>query len=685
MKQTSIFLLFFLLSSMCGYLGNSMAAADNNPKGVPNETVIKVIGALTGKYGADQAGRIEKGVRQASVLWRETDGTPADFENFCMTYYIGSDKERDTFFAKFSRNFEILNGHFNKITLDLKEPTDLDEGEIYPIDQLFSGYDVSAHLKEDFYQNKIAFMAALNFPLYSLEEKNRLGPSWSSKDWAFARLGDVFALRIPPALIQDYSNINSNADLYISEYNIFMGHVLSEKGKKLFPEDLCLLTHWNLRDELKANYGLPSGLEKQKIIYEVMKQIISQDIPQTVINNPGYDWNPYTKKVYKDGKEIEAPSEPNTRYRHLLNNFLALKAMDPYCPGAMSTYIQRKFDGEMEISQKEVEDLFIKMVSSPQIKKLAQLIQKRLNRRLEPFDIWYNGFVGRSGIPEEKLDSIVREKYPDVKALENDLPNILVKLGFPKEKANFIASKIAVDDARGSGHAWQADMRSEKSHLRTRMPDSGMNYKGYNIAIHEFGHNVEQTISLHDVPYYMMRGVPNTSFTEALAFIFQRRDLDLLGMKENNPDKNHLITLDSVWSAYEIMGVSLVDMYAWKWMYANPDCTPQQLKEAVTRISIEVWNKYFAPVFGIKDQPILGIYSHMISYPLYLSAYSFGQLIDFQVEQYIEGKDLAPEVLRMYSTGTLIPNLWMKKAVGNEISIEPILKAVDLALKKIKK
>ncbi|MCK7529630.1 MAG: hypothetical protein MZV63_00490 [Marinilabiliales bacterium] len=58
-------------------------------------------------------------------------------------------------------------------------------------------------------------------------------------------------------------------------------------------------------------------------------------------------------------------------------------------------------------------------------------------------------------------------------------------------------------------HGAQA-MKGAVSHLRTRISDKGMDYKGYNIAVHEFGHNVEQTISLYDVDYYMLSGVPNT-------------------------------------------------------------------------------------------------------------------------------------------------------------------------------
>lgn len=687
MKKLIVLLVLSLLFWQCG--SNSTMDVKNQSvtkevKVITEAMIGEVTGVLIEKYGEESSSRIKKGVRQAATLWQESDGTKEEFEEFCMEHFISSEKEREQVFKKISDNFEVLFGHFNKISLDLKWALDIDEGEIHPIDKLFGGYSVGAHLADDFYRNKIAFIIVLNFPFYSLEEKMKLGPDWTRKEWAYARMGDIYTARVPAELKQNYAKVNSDSGVYISGYNIFAGHLLNDKGEKLFPKDLKLLSHWNLRDEIKANYVTQRGLEKQKMIYEVMKRIISQEIPGEVIDNDQLDWNPFQNKVYKEGKEIEAKPETDARYQHLLNNFKALKAIDTFHPEAMNTYIKRKFDGEMEISQPEVEALFIKFISSPQVKKIAGLIRSRLNRDLEPFDIWYDGFKARSGISEEKLNQITKKRYPTAKDLEKDLLNILLKLGFSKEKAVFLASKVAVDDARGSGHAWGAAMRAEKAHLRTRIPDSGMNYKGYSIAIHEFGHNVEQNLTLHDVDYYMMNGVPNTAFTEALAFIFQERDLELLGMKETNENKKHLLALDTFWSVYEIMNVSLVDMYVWKWLYNNPEANAEQLKAAVIRIAKEVWNKYVADVIGIKDQSILAIYSHMISYPLYLSAYSYGHLIDFQIEQYIEGKDLAAEVERMFSEGRLIPQLWMKNAVGNEISIESLVEATEEALKKVK-
>ncbi|MDD3909090.1 MAG: hypothetical protein PHN86_03935, partial [Proteiniphilum sp.] len=349
------------------------------------------------------------------------------------------------------------------------------------------------------------------------------------------------------------------------------------------------------------------------------------------------------------------------------------------------TQLARAFDASMEIPQKDVEELFKGLLSSPQVKEVASFIESRLGRKLEPFDIWYNGFKARGSISEEQLSSITSEKYPDAKALEKDLPNILEKLGWSPDKANDISLLVTVDSSRGAGHAWGAEMRNDVARLRTRIGPEGMDYKGYNIAVHEFGHNVEQTITMNNVDSYMLNGVPNTSFTEAVAFLFQKRDLELLDLKNPNTEDEYYLALDNFWSSYEIMGVSLVDIKVWEWLYAHPDATPDQLKEAVLNAAKEVWNTYYAGILGGEDETLLGIYSHMIDYPLYLPNYPMGHLIDFQIEQQVRGKNLAEEVERMYTQGRIIPQLWMKNAVGSPISIEPLLSSTDDALQSLKK
>lgn len=624
---------------------------------------------------------MEKGVRHAASLWRAEDGTAEEFADFVAASYISDPVKRRDVFLKISNYFESISGNMNEITIDLRKVLDEAAGEIDEIDRMFGNYSVGSHLQTDFYNNRIAFVIALNFPYYSLAEKEELGSGWSREEWAMARLGDQFISRVPAELNQAATVATGNAEMYIAEYNIHMGRLRTDDGQQIFPDDMILLSHWNLRDEIKSNYAdKEKGTEKQEMIYRVMERIIRQEIPGKVINSADYEWFPYSNKTVRDGSAIELAAEPDTRYSHLLNIFNSERAIDPYVPG-MNSAILRSFSGGMEISQEDAEALFDEYLSSPQLVKLGELIKSRLGRELRPYDIWYDGFKSRSSIPESLLTARTSALYPTPSAFNMGMPAMLVKLGWSPGRAKEIADRIVVDPARGSGHAWGAGMRGAVSHLRTRVSDRGMDYKGYNIAVHEFGHNVEQTISLYDVDYYMLSGVPNTAFTEATAFLFQDRDLMLLGMKEDNPEKERLQTLDAAWSLMEIMGVSMVEMKLWKWLYENPQVTASELREQTVTTAVEVWNKYFAPVMGTSDSPLLAIYSHMINGPLYLQNYAYGQIIQFQIEEHLKGKDFSDEIDRMYSLGRLTPQHWMNQAAGVKISAQPVLRALGEALK----
>lgn len=677
-KATFILLGLFALT----FLSCDCEKSDHQERAISfidDELVHKCVNEIEKKHTGVNKEFLEKGVHQVARLWVESDGNQEEFIRFCKDNYVSDANERRFLFERLNRHYEVLWGNLLKLQIELNEPNHMDIGELHRVDMLFAAYNPQAHLAEDLYASKIAFITALNFPELSLDEKNRLGANWTSEDWAYARMGDIFTSRIPAELLQKRSAAATNSDAYISEYNIYMGHVLGKDGKTHFPEDMKLITHWNLRDELKSNYTTENGQEKQEMIYQVMQHIINQTIPVSVINSPDYEWDIYKNEVFKDGQAQAFKPEPNTRYQQLLNNFNSTKALDPYYP-AYPTYIERRFSGNMEIPVEEVKRTFEELVSSKEVRDLAKLIKTRIGRDLRPYDIWYNGFKAQSSLSETELNAITQKKYPNPAAFEADMSRMLQELQFEKDQADFLASKIRVDGSRGAGHAWGAEMKSEKARLRTRIGEEGMNYKGYNIAVHEFGHNVEQTITLHDVDYYMLRGVPNTAFTEALAFIFQKRDLSLLGLEEKNAAKAHNMALANLWSCYEIMGVSLVDIAVWEWMYAHPEASAEELKIAVINIAKDVWNKYYADVFGSRDEPILAIYSHMIDNPLYLSAYPIGHLIDFQLEQQIENKNFASEVNRIYSAGRLSPKWWMQNAVGEDLSSKPLLDASQKAL-----
>ncbi|MGA8066065.1 MAG: hypothetical protein WCA47_01940 [Terriglobales bacterium] len=659
------------------------------------DTAAKLQRELVVKYGDHQRMRAERGLRQVAEFWRAEDGDAAAFEAFVAANFAGDQATLDTMFDRFQRLLEQIDGHMHEISREFNQQSDLDLGPVLPFDELFAGYDPSAHVIDDFFQNKLAFTVLLNFPLATLDECLKDGGAWSRRQWAEVRLAQRFGKRIPSNVNLAIAQAGAEAAQYVSEYNIWMYHLLDPQGQRLFPPKMRLLSHWNLRDEIKANYAdTENGRAKQRMIQQVMDRIVTQTIPEIVVNNPGVDWNPYTNEVKAASeKDIDGPAkensagttitntrEPDTRYAVLLKDFNVSRRVDAYSPTA-PTLIDRRFNEDREIPEVRLKAMLEQTLTSPLVPQTAKLIESRLGRPLEPFDVWYNGFRPGSQYTEAKLDEMVAKKYPTAEAYQKDIPNLLMKLGFSPERARYVANNIIVDPARGSGHAMGSQMRAEKAHLRTRVEKTGMNYKGYNIAVHEMGHNVEQTFSLNDVDYTLLQGVPNTAFTEALAFVFQGHDLELLGLPAPDAKSEAEKTLNDFWGTYEIAGVALVDTAVWHWMYDHPQATPRQLNEATVQISKDIWNRYYAPVFHKNDVVLLGIYSHMIDAFLYLPDYPIGHMIAFQIEEQMKKTGaIGPEFERMARMGRVTPDRWMEHATGRPVGPEALLEATQRAL-----
>ena len=661
---------------------------------IPGKMIDACVEAIVSANAQADSCMVARGVSQVAEVWNESDGGEDAFKELVVSSYAGSSEKRAELYDRIAYILEQCGQSGDMLNNILQEPTTLvGKGEPTLVDWIISGYSPMAHFTEDMFANKIAHVCVLNFPHYSLEEKNTLGKDWSRQEWAYARLGDVFTDRVPGKVIATYSQALSQAENYIAGYNIMMHCLRNEQGEQLWQEPMALLSHWNLRDELKSNYVAGDeamrrlGKEKQEMIYQVMLRIIRQEIPNCVVNNDQLLWCPTTNIVSGNPNsniklKVDVSREPDTRYQQIINIFHALQSIDTYRPDAPS-HVLRTFNEDLQIPFEEIEALFTQLLQSDEVKQVARIIRERLGRDLRPYDIWYDGFKSRSNISEDVLTAESQKRYPDAKAFEKDMPRMLMQLGFAPEKAKELASHIVVEAARGSGHARPCVGREQPARLRTRVGVKGMDYKGYNIAVHEFGHNVEEVISLYDMDYYTLAGIPNTGFTEASAFLFQERDLQLLH-KNLQTSQNAEQIFDLIWGMYEIMGVSLVDMRMWQWLYANQKATAAELREAVIAIASEVWNEYYAPVLGEKDSPLLAIYSHMVGYALYLPAYPIGNLVQYQLEEHLSQcttqEEWAKEYTRIYQQGCLTPDAWMRGAVGKPMSVEPILTAVREAL-----
>jgi hypothetical protein len=664
-----------IVFTVAALMGPFALAAPPRPS-IPDAVVEATVGKIVAAAGATSQARARCGVTQVAQRWFASDGDADAFTAFCADNFVTDEAALAKDFSRLETALEQVDGHLLEVRRMLLTPQDLDTGPVSGLDLKLGDLDLAAHVDDDLFRTKVAFFALLNFPVDTLAERLADGGAWNRSRWARSRMMDRWAARVPAEIAQDVTKAFTAADQYIAGYDIQLSRLTDASGKPLgFPAGPALISHWGLRDELKAHYGEGSdGLSKQRAIQAVMERIVRQEIPKAAIKNPNFSWSPFVPAK-------AAEREPDTRYETLLGVFRAVRAADPYFPTA-PTYIQRKFELDRQIPEKQVEALLVSVLASKEVKALGAVIEKRLGRPLEPFDIWYAGFSSRAGKSESELDALTKAKYPTVASFQAGLPAILTGLGFSPEKARWLADRIVVDPSRGAGHALGAVRREDKAHLRTRIPAGGMLYKGYNIAIHELGHNVEQSFSLGEIDYWSLSGVPNNAFTEALAFVFQARDLELLGLPtSDDAERRRTAALHDLWAAYEIGGVALVDMGVWQFMYAHPEATGAELRTATLSIARDVWNRYYAPVFRVKDVELLAVYSHMISNGLYLPDYPIGHVIAFQLDKQFRGRSFGAEFERVTRQGRLTPDAWMQGAVGGPLSAQALLDEARTAMK----
>jgi hypothetical protein len=121
------------------------------------------------------------------------------------------------------------------------------------IDGLLAATDPGAHLQEDLFASKIAFTVLLNWPLDTLDvmvgQPAGRGPGGQRPG------SGRFATRPSGAALAERAEASSAAEAYIAGYNLWVHHPWAPEGSDLFPSGKRLLSHWNLRDQIKADYA----------------------------------------------------------------------------------------------------------------------------------------------------------------------------------------------------------------------------------------------------------------------------------------------------------------------------------------------------------------------------------------------------------------------------------------------
>jgi hypothetical protein len=644
-----------------------------------------IIEDLVRLHGEAQHDRIRTGVSQAAARWRPEDGDDDAFAAMARDHFESRPERLDALFDRLEAVMEQIDGHLHEAGCAAHRGAEVEDGPGLPLDALLAGWEPRAHLIEDLFRTGVAFVVLLNFPLATAEEKDADGAGWSRRRWAEVRLAEYFSWRVPAEVQQRTTAATAAADRYIDSYRIPVHRVTGPEGESLFEAWKCLLSHWALRAQIREGQdGTPEGLLRQRVIVLVMERIVTQEIPLDILITPRARWNPWTNLVtYTGTAPAPGDREPDTRYRCLLDCFRAAREADRHTPEA-PTELARSFETDREMSEVRVTGLLREVLESPLAPRVAAWLGRRLGRPLEPQDLWYDRFCEHGPGQAALLDEMARRHYRTLEDFARSVPDILhADLGFSLDDSRLVAGHVLIEQARGCGHSMEAMLRGCPARLRAPSPPGGLGAEGLATAMHELGHATEQVLSLEQMDHSLLAGVPNTAFTEAIAFWFQAQVPAVLGLGPvGGADPRR--ALQVFWEAREIAGVALVDIGAWHWMYDHPEASPADLREAVVAIARETWDRYYEPLLGGRGSPLLGIYSHMISNPLYLADYPLGHLIAFQIEEHLRRHDgtQGREIARMVRCGNVAPDLWMRNATGAPVGAAPLLAAVEGALQE---
>jgi hypothetical protein len=680
-----IIIIMLMVPGLCSPQGDSQTVGPG-VSAISPDTMHMVIVSLIQTHGEAHRFRIERGVTRAAAFWRKNDGSEEQFKAFCKNQFIADAGLLEETLKRLETNFEAIKGNFYRIMHTFTGPLELPSLKKLPVDRLFSAYYPDAHTQEDLFRTKVAFAVLLNFPHYSLEEKQELGAGWSRLQWAMANAGDLFTSRVPPQVNQQIARFAAEIDEYVGTYNLYPGNLLDRSNNPLFTTKEKKIFHWGLRDLLQTAYHTPGAEKKQDLIYHAMLRVINQTIPAVVIDNPDVLWNPYTNQVFKKEKgkskskpvPVTSPPEGGKRCEFILRNQQTEALLDPYYPG-MPTEMDRQFRLDRRVTEKDVERVLIQLLTAPQAIKAGQWLENKLKRKLRPYDFFYDGFSAGAQRSMAPIDQRLAKQYPDVDAFAADMPNILQKIGSPQKVAEAVTGTIVVQQTDSIPHGGWREMRGDKSYVRINVPPGGMDYKLFQLSLHEYGHDMQLAISLDMMDYYFLKGVPAASFSESFAMMLEACANDILDIEKDEQARD-MAVLRAFWRAYTTSGPSLVEMKMWHWMYDHPGAAASQFQDAAIRIAKEVWNEYFAPVFHEKDVPLLLVFNHLVRGVLYFPEYPMGEVIAFQINDYVKGKNRGEEMIRMCRIGAITPNHWMQQAVGAPISTEPLQKAADEVL-----
>ncbi|NBP52587.1 MAG: hypothetical protein EBU70_15645, partial [Actinobacteria bacterium] len=319
-------------------------APDERPDPIASAS-MRAIATLVARHGEPARPSIEAGVARVAARWQPADGTPEEFETFCTRFLVVEPSERQRLLARIETAIEQVDGHLYEMRRMLRRHHDLRGDEFPGVDEILAQFDPAPDLSEQVYRQKLAHLALLNFPRPTLERMLAEGPGWDLDAWAAARVALNFGPRIPVEVADRARKVAFEAGRFVSDFHVPVGGLVDAQGGRWFDPERRLIAHWLVREEIRAGYGDPDGIRKQRALSWVMARHVDGSIPRAVMSGEERRaWDPATNRI--------AGAPPGEllglgRYEHWIACFRMAQELDRFHPEE-PTAIARKFVLERE-------------------------------------------------------------------------------------------------------------------------------------------------------------------------------------------------------------------------------------------------------------------------------------------------------------------------------------------------
>ena len=597
--------------------------------------------------------RIDRGVAQVLRYWRPADGDPAALVAFVQAEFLPRGETLDRTFGRFEFALERLDGYLTSLdTRPAPGHATSTSGRCCPLDERLAAWNAGAHVSDDLFANKLAFVALLNFPLTTLEERLAQGGSAGRAGSGPRRASPAASRRAcRRTSTRRSTEAYSAADSYIAGYNVFMHHVLTERRRSACSRaGMRLISHWNLRDELKARYsdpGRPAAAAADPA-GDGAGSSASRSRRRSSTTRC-VDWTPATGRgrASRRSKDAEARPDAAREPRARARDRRAVPPLDraSSTPSARSTpHTPDNPDPDRPPLRRRPRDprgrrckaLLEAVLDSPLSARVARARRgaarpparavRRLVRRLQAA----RQVLGGRARCRSRASAI-----PTPQAYAADIPRLLRELGFSEERARFVAAahrgrpvarrrpRVRRGTARRPGSP--AHARRQGRHglqgLQHRRPRDGPQRRAGVLAEHDRPHaaagRAEHRLHRGDrvrLPEARPRAAgarrPRSAGREPA------RARRLLGRRARSPASR-----SSTWPR-------------------GTGCTstrtphPRSSARPWSRSPATSGTRHFAALLGGDDVAMLAVYSHMIDAGLYLPDYPLGHLIAFQVEEH---------------------------------------------------